>query len=97
MVQIVPLQFENPKNLNATLRPFMTSVGNIVTHGDSRYIILIETASNMGKLLTLVKTFDVPFFAGKAVKFYDFKYVDARNMAKRSCRPCTIYGRENRR
>lgn len=82
MIQIVPLQYENPKNLNATLRPFMTSVGNIVTHGDSPYIILIETASNMEKLLTLIKTFDVPFFAGKAIKFYDFKYVDGKNMAK---------------
>ncbi|HHT9112828.1 MAG: hypothetical protein HZA47_02105 [Planctomycetes bacterium] len=82
MVQIVPLQYENPKNLNATIKPFMTGIGNIVTHADSPYIILIETASNMEKLLTLVKTFDVPFFAGKAVKFYDFKYVDARNMAK---------------
>ncbi|HHT9144796.1 MAG: type II secretion system secretin GspD [Candidatus Brocadiaceae bacterium] len=82
MIQIVPLQYENPKNLNATIKPFMTGIGNIVTHGDSPYIILIESASNMEKLLTLVKTFDVPFFAGKAVKFYDFKYVDARNMAK---------------
>ena len=82
MIQIVPLKYENPKSLNATLRPFMTSVGNIVTHSNSPYIILIETASNMEKLLTLVKTFDVPFFAGKAVKFYDFKYVDAKNMAK---------------
>ncbi|MEP9411199.1 MAG: hypothetical protein HRF42_07300 [Candidatus Brocadia sp.] len=82
MIQIVPLQYENPKNLNATLRPFMTSVGNIVTHGDSPYIILIETASNMEKLLALIKTFDVPFFAGKAIKFYDFKYVDGKNMAK---------------
>jgi general secretion pathway protein D len=82
MIQIVPLQYENPKNLNATIKPFMTGIGNIVIHGDSPYIILIETASNMEKLLTLVKTFDVPFFAGKAAKFYDFKYVDARNMAK---------------
>ena len=82
IIQIVPLQYENPKNLNATIKPFMTGIGNIVTHGDSPYIILIETASNMEKLLTLVKTFDVPFFAGKAMKFYDFKYVDARNMAK---------------
>src|SRR3989304_8105475 len=81
IIQIVPLQYENPKNLNATLRPFMTSVGNVVTHGDSPYIILLETASNMEKLLTLVKTFDVPFFAGKAVKFYDFKYVDPSNIA----------------
>lgn len=82
MIQIVPLQYENPKNLNATLRPFMTSVGNIVTHGDSPYIILVETASNMEKLLTLIKTFDVPFFAGKAIKFFDFKHVDGKNVAK---------------
>lgn len=82
MIQIVPLQYENPKNLNATLRPFMTSVGNIVTHGDSPFIIIVETASNMEKLLTLIKTFDMPFFAGKAMKFYDFKYADGKNVAK---------------
>ncbi|MBE7444126.1 MAG: type II secretion system secretin GspD [Planctomycetia bacterium] len=82
MIQIVPLQYENPKNLNATLRPFMTSVGNIVTHSDSRYIIIVETASNMEKLLTIIKTLDEPFFAGKAMKFYDFKYADGRNVAK---------------
>lgn len=82
MIQIVPLQYESAKNLNATLRPFMTSVGNIVTHGDSPFIIIVETASNMEKLLTLIKTFDAPFFAGKAVKFYDFKYVDGKNVAK---------------
>lgn len=82
IIQIVPIQYENPKNLNATIRPFMTGIGNIVTHGDSPYLILVETASNMEKLLTLIKTFDTPFFAGKAVKFYNFKYVDARNMAK---------------
>ncbi len=82
MIQICPLQYENPKNLNATLRPFMTSVGNIVTHGDSPFIIIVETASNMEKLLTLIKTFDTPFFAGKAVKIYDFKHVDGKNVAK---------------
>lgn len=62
IIQIVPLQYENPKNLNATLRPFMTSVGNIVTHGDAPFIVIVEAASNMEKLLTLVKTFDMPFF-----------------------------------
>ncbi|WKZ17632.1 MAG: type II secretion system secretin GspD [Candidatus Jettenia sp. CY-1] len=82
IIQIVPLEYESPKNLQATLRPFISNIGNIVTHSDSQFIILIESASNMEKLLTLIKTFDVPFFAGKAVKFYDFKYVDARNMAK---------------
>ena len=82
IIQIVPLEYETPKNLNATLRPFMTNIGNIVTHGDSRYMILIESASNMEKLLTITKTLDVPFFAGKAMKFYDFKHVDARNVAK---------------
>lgn len=82
MIQIVPLQYESPKNLNATLRPFMTSVGNIVTHGEAPFIIIVEVASNMEKLLTLIKTFDMPFFAGKAMKFYDFKYADGKNVAK---------------
>src|SRR3989339_390332 len=82
IIQIVPLEYESPKNLQPTIRPFMTNLGNIVTHGDSKYLILIEHASNMEKLLTLIKVFDVPFFAGKAVKIYDFKYADARNMAK---------------
>ncbi|MFO0794404.1 MAG: type II secretion system secretin GspD [Candidatus Brocadiaceae bacterium] len=82
VIQIVPIQYENPKNLNATLRPFLTNIGNIVTHGDSQFIILIESASNMEKLLTLIKTFDVPFLAGKAIRFYEFKNVDARNVAK---------------
>ncbi|TVM00319.1 MAG: type II secretion system protein GspD [Candidatus Brocadia sp. WS118] len=82
MIQIVPLQYEIPKNLNATLRPFMTSVGNIVTHGDAPFIIIVEAASNMEKLLTLIKTFDMPFFSGKAMKFYDLKYADGKNVAK---------------
>ncbi len=82
MIQIVPLQYESPKNLNATLRPFMTSVGNIVTHGEAPFIIIVEVASNMEKLLTLIKTFDMPFFAGKAMKFYDFKHADGKNVAK---------------
>ncbi len=82
IIQIIPLHYENPKNLNATLRPFMTNIGNIVTHGDSPYLIIIETAANMDKLLTLIKTLDVPFIAGKAIKFYDFKYVDGKNVAK---------------
>ena len=82
ITQIVPLEYESPKNLNPTIRPFMSNLGNIINHGDSKYLILIDHASNMEKLLTLIKTFDVPFFAGKAVKIYDFKYADARNMAK---------------
>ncbi|MGQ3686172.1 MAG: type II secretion system secretin GspD [Candidatus Loosdrechtia sp.] len=82
IIQVVPLEYESARNLQATLRPFLSNIGNIVFHADSQFIILIESASNIGKLLTLIKTFDSPFFAGKAVKFYDFKYVDARNMAK---------------
>lgn len=82
IIQIVPLEYESAKNLQPTVRPFMTNLGNIITHGDSKYIVLIDHASNMEKLLTIIKTFDVPFFAGKAVKIYNFKYADARNMAK---------------
>lgn len=82
VTQIVPLKYESARNLQTTLRPLMTNIGNIVTHGDSQFIILIDNASHMEKLLTLIATLDIPFFAGKSVKFYEFKYADARNAAK---------------
>ncbi len=82
VTQIVPLKYESARNLQTTLRPLMTNIGNIVTHGDAQFIILIDNASNMEKLLTLITTLDIPFFAGKSVKFYELKYADARNVAK---------------
>ena len=82
VTQIVPLKYESAKNLQTTLRPLMTNIGNIVTHGDSQFIILIDNASTMEKLLTLIAVLDIPFFSGKSVKFYEFKYADARNVAK---------------
>ena len=82
VTQIVPLKYESARNLQTTLRPLMTSIGNIVTHGDAQFIILIDNASTMEKLLALITTLDIPFFAGKSVKFYELKYADARNVAK---------------
>lgn len=82
VTQIVPLKYESARNLQTTLRPLMTNIGNIVTHGDAQFIILIDNASTMEKLLTLIATLDIPFFAGKSVKFYELKYADARNVAK---------------
>ncbi|MDR4508808.1 MAG: hypothetical protein MRJ65_11335 [Candidatus Brocadiaceae bacterium] len=82
IVQIVPLQYGDPGKLSGTLKQFMTGIGNVVAQKDSQYLIIVEDASNIEKLLTIIKTFDVPFFAGKALKFYEFKHVDAKNMAK---------------
>ncbi|MCF6149074.1 MAG: type II secretion system secretin GspD [Candidatus Kuenenia sp.] len=82
IIQIVPLKYADPKKLSATVKQFMSSIGNIVTHEDFPYLMIIDNASVMEKLLTIIKTFDVPFLSGKAMKFYEFKYVDARNMSK---------------
>jgi len=82
VIQIVPLEYENANHLSSTIKKFMTSIGNVITHREAPYLILIDTASTIEKLLTIIKLFDVPFFAGKAMKFYEFKYVDARNISK---------------
>jgi type II secretion system protein D len=36
----------------------------------------------MGKLLKVIETFDVPFFAGKAMRFYEIKHADPSTLAK---------------
>lgn len=80
--QIIPLSYIAPQELIPTLRTFLTKGGTAVSPNDTNVVIVIDDASNIERLIAIVKTFDLPFFAGKAVKFYDAHYLDVRSLAK---------------
>ncbi len=82
ITQIVPLKHMAPQVIIPTLRGLLTKAGFVIAPNDTHAIIISDKATNMGKLLKILKTFDVPFFAGKALKFYDIKYADPDNLAK---------------
>ncbi|MGR3178416.1 MAG: type II secretion system secretin GspD [Candidatus Anammoxibacter sp.] len=82
ITQIVPLKYIAPQSIIPTLRTFLTKGGTAVSPNDTHVILVIDDASNMERLLTIIKTFDVPFFAGKALKFFDIKNLNVKNLAK---------------
>lgn len=82
ITQIVPLEYIVPQGIIPTLRGFMTRAGFVVAPNDAHALVITEQASNMERLLSIVKMFDVPVFAGKALKFYDIKYADVKGLAK---------------
>jgi type II secretion system protein D len=82
ITQIVPLKHVAPQVIIPTLRGLLTKAGFVIAPNDTHAIIISDKVTNMGKLLTIIRTFDVPFFAGKALKFYDIKYADPVNLAK---------------
>jgi general secretion pathway protein D len=82
ITQIVPLKHVAPQVIIPTLRGLLTKAGFVIAPNDTHAIIISDKVTNMGKLLTIIRTFDVPFFAGKALKFYDIKYADPDSLAK---------------
>ncbi|MFQ5957239.1 MAG: secretin N-terminal domain-containing protein, partial [Candidatus Brocadiales bacterium] len=82
VTQVVPLNYVAPQALIPTLRAFMTKAGTALAPNDSHAIVVVDKASNMRRLIAMIGAFDVPFFAGRAVKFYDIKYVNVANLAK---------------
>lgn len=82
ITQVVPLTYITPQNLIPAIKSFMTPAGIAMAPNDARAVVLVDKASNMERLVAMIGTFDVPFFAGRAVKFYDVKNVNVSNMAK---------------
>ncbi|HLG28790.1 MAG TPA: type II secretion system secretin GspD, partial [Candidatus Brocadiales bacterium] len=82
ITQIVPLEYIAPQGIIPTLRGFMTQAGFVVAPNDAHALVISEQASNMERVLSIIKMFDLSVFAGKALKFYDIKHVDVKGLAK---------------
>ena len=82
ITQIVQLQYIAPQTIIPTLRGLLTKAGFVIAPNDTRAIIISEKISNMNRLTKIIETFDIPFFIGKALKFYEIEFVDAETLAK---------------
>ena len=82
ITQLVPLKHVAPQVIIPTLRGLLTKAGFVIAPNDTHAIVISDNVTNMGKLLKVIETFDVPFFAGKAMKFYEIKYADPVTLAK---------------
>ena len=82
ITQLVPLKHVAPQAIIPTLRGLLTKAGFVIAPNDAHAIVISDNVTNMRRLLKVIDTYDVPFFAGKAMKFFEIKYADPVTLAK---------------
>ncbi len=82
ITQLVPLKHVAPQAIIPTLRGLLTKAGFVIAPNDTHAIVISDNVTNMGRLLKVIDTYDVPFFAGKAMRFFEIKYADPVTLAK---------------
>ncbi len=82
ILQIVPLRYIPSKEIEKILKPFLGRGGDIVEFTDRNILVIVDTISNMKKLMELVDTVDVSIFDTVQVKIYELENADAKDLAK---------------
>ncbi|HEU5217950.1 MAG TPA: secretin N-terminal domain-containing protein, partial [Gemmatimonadales bacterium] len=81
LTQIVPLEFINAQDAVNLLRPFVPPQGAIAAHQETNLLIITDTATNIRRLLDMLKLVDVEV-ALSDLKIIPLKYADAQELAQ---------------
>jgi general secretion pathway protein D len=82
ILQIVPLRYIASQEMTKILKRFLGKGGDIVDYPDRNILIILDTASNMEKLLALIDAVDLSIFDTMHVRFYDIEESEAKELAK---------------
>lgn len=82
LLQIVPLRYIPPKEMEKIIKPFLGRGGTTVDYAERNILIIVDTAFNMKKLMSLIDTLDVSVFDTMHVRFYEIENSEAKDLAK---------------
>ncbi len=77
-IQIVPLQFTSPTEMEKILQPFAPPGGLMKVDEARNLLLLAGSSQELSTMLDVVKTFDVDWLAGMSYGFFNLNYVDAK-------------------
>ncbi len=80
ITQIVPLRYASVAELATLLRPLISARGNLIPHRETNLLIVTDTASNILRILELVKLVDVPVTL-EEIQVISLKFADAQELA----------------
>jgi len=82
ILQIIPLNHISAEEITKIITPFVSAEGKIVSHADSKTLMIVDKGINILKALRLVEVFDIDLFEKVKHRFYPLEYVDAEEMVK---------------
>jgi general secretion pathway protein D len=80
-IQIVPLEFTSPVEMEKILQPFAPSGGVMKVDEARHLLVLAGTSQELNTMIDVIKTFDVDWLAGMTYGFFNLNYVDAKTAA----------------
>ena len=80
--QIVELKYVQAKEFINIIRPFTTQGAVLTPYDRGNTILFIDFASNVNKVLEIVKVMDVSIFSGVEMKLFPMKEADVEDIAK---------------
>jgi general secretion pathway protein D len=81
LTQVVPLKFTNAADVAGLLRPFIPAQGTITAHRDTNLLVITDVASNVRRLLDIVKLVDVDVTSNE-LQIFQLKHSDAQEVAQ---------------
>jgi general secretion pathway protein D len=81
ITQIVPIRFASVADLSVLLRSLISARGSLIAHRDTNLLIVTDAASNIRRLLDIVKLMDVEV-ALDELQVIPLKYADAQELAQ---------------
>jgi len=81
ILQVVPVRFFAVTEIKRLLEPFITSGGEILEFPRGNFLIILDLASNIQRLLEIKELIDVNVFAGVRMELYQTKAASAEDLA----------------
>lgn len=81
ITQIVPIRFASVAELSSLLRPLMSARGSLIPHRETNLLIITDSASNIRRLLDIVKLVDVEV-ALEELQVIPLRFADAQEIAQ---------------
>lgn len=82
VMQIIPLKNIDPEQMIKILTPFISADGTILSHPESKTLVLVDKGANILKALKLVEAFDIDLFSGVSHQFYKIEFNSAEDIVK---------------
>jgi general secretion pathway protein D len=80
ITQIVPVRYSSVTDLSSLLRPLISSRGTLIAHRETNVLIVTDTASNVRRLLDIVRHVDVEIGLDE-LQIIPVRFADAADLA----------------
>ena len=81
-LQVVPVRFFAVAEMKRVLTPFLRPGGEIIDHPRGNFLVIMDLASNIQRLVEIADLIDVQVFAGTRMEVYQPKVASAEELAQ---------------